>query len=285
MKRRVRRTLAALLWSGAAAGMVAAAAIVPASGCKGDNENLKPCLATYPACTVSDAGPPADGPPLIPFAECVAAAAREILTTELKIAMLGQKSADPNVKAAADLMAADFTAALADLDAVEARQTIVEVMDCDEKKQAVALVEPTLMTLQNLTGPAFDQQFASVAGMALADVLTFYNFKLIGNVNSGDFKTSLRFERLRSVDSGAPVAKFPSGTTSCPPPTCLGIAAERAALNALAGGGGAPDSGSGSEAGSGSDGGTGPDGGSSSGSDGATDGGAAEGAADAGSGG
>jgi hypothetical protein len=186
-------------------------------------------------CVVLDAAPAAlDGTKPIPVQDCIAAAARAILTVEQQVGMLGQTSgSDPNIKALAKQMADDFTAALAEFDSKSTSLGINKMFDCADKEVALGLVQPALTQLQSLTGTAFDQQFVSLEANALQQVLDFYNEELVANANSGTFKTILRNERWRFAGDGG-VAVLKPLDASCPlpelangaSPTCLGVVPE-----------------------------------------------------------
>jgi hypothetical protein len=214
MKTWQNRILVSTLCGGSAIGLVAAA------GCESKNptttndagaqpESGPGCMAGTVMCVVEDAAPQIDGTKPIPVQDCMAASARAILTIEQQVGMLGQMSAsDPTVKAVAKQMTDDFTAALAELDARSPGLGINKMADCSDKEFATGLVQPALTQLQALTGPAFDQQFVSLEGAALQQVLDFYNSELIANANSGTFKTILRNERWRfAADGGVAVLK------------------------------------------------------------------------------
>jgi len=219
------------------------------------------CTPGTTMCVVLDAAPPpTDGTKPIPVQDCIAAAARAILTVEQQVGALGQTAAtDPNVKAVAQQMAADFGASLAELDAKSVSLGINKI-DCPDKEAATGLVQPAFMQLQALTGAAFDQQFVSLEGAVLQQVLDFYNDELIANANSGTFKTILRNERWRfAADGGVAVLKLFAPDASCPlpalangaTPTCVGVVAEMMGVESLgpASEGGAAESGSTAEAG------------------------------------
>jgi predicted outer membrane protein len=251
------RILISALCAGPAAGSLAVA------GCDRNPQEATPPSCKFPtACLVTDAAPPQiDGTKPIPVQDCIAASARAILTTEQRVGMLGQTSAtDPTVKAIATQMTADFTAALADLDAISPGLGINKMFDCSDKEQAAGLVQPALAQLQTLSGAAFDAQFVSLEAAALQQVLDFYNEELIANANSGAFKTSLRYERWRIAgDGGTAVTTLFPADASCPSPavapsgarpTCLGVIAEMTAVQALSGAGsGATDGGGATDAG------------------------------------
>jgi len=257
------RILVSALCAGPAVGILAAA------GCDKNPQEATPPSCKFPtACLVSDAAPPQiDGTRPIPVQDCIAAAAREILTIEQQVGMLGQTSAtDPTVRAIAAQMTADFTAALADLDAISPGLGINKMFDCPDKERAAGLVQPALAQLQTLSGAPFDAQFVSLEAAALQQVLDFYNEELIANANSGTFKTSLRYERWRIAgDGGTAVTTLFPADASCPSPavapsgarpTCLGVIAEMMAVQAVGGmGTGANDGGGVNDGGGANDGG------------------------------
>jgi len=237
----MRTWQSALLAASVVAGPVAA--VVGGAACSKNPDTAAPAPCTFPtSCVVLDGAPPAiDGTKAIPVQSCIAVAARAILSVEQQVGALGAQSAtSPTVRAIAQQMNDDFTAALADLDSIAPKLGIDFTFDCPEKEAATALVQPALTQLQSLSGPAFDQQFVSLEGASLQQALDFYNEELVANANSGTFKNSLRYERWRLAgDGGTAVVKlFPPGT-SCPSPavapagastTCLGIVAEMMAL-------------------------------------------------------
>jgi len=219
---------------------------IGSTGCQKNPEEKTPAACKYPtACLQSDAGQPQTGNTKpIPVQDCIAAAARAVLTIEQQVGMLGETSAtDPAVKAVAKQMTDDFTAALANLSDVSPGLGIDASFDCPDKEQAAGLVQPALTQLQTLQGAAFDAQFVSLEAAALGQVLDFYNAELIGNANSGVFKTSLQYERWRfAADGGVPVVKLFAPDASCPSPavaptgalqTCLGIVAEMMTVQSL----------------------------------------------------
>jgi predicted outer membrane protein len=225
------------------------AAVMGGAGCDKNPDTATPAACTFPkSCLVLDGGPPPiDGTKPIPVQNCIAVAARAILTIEQQVGALGVKSAtSPTVKGIAQQMNDDFTAALADLDSLAPGLGLDFTFDCPDKEAATALVQPALTQLQSLSGAAFDQQFVTLEGVALQQALDFYNEELIANANSGAFKNSLRYERWRFAgDGGAAVVKLFAPDASCPSPavapagaspTCLGIIAE---MMALTDGGGA----------------------------------------------
>jgi uncharacterized protein DUF4142 len=244
MKPRVRGVLRTSLFAGAVLGPFTCMA------CRKNPQEPSPSACPFPTtCLVSDAAAAdIDGTKPIPVQDCIAAAARAILTTEQQIGMLGQMSAsDPTVKAVAQQMSEDFTTSLIgpasgnDLASISTALEINPQFDCPDKEQALGLVMPVLTQLQTLSGAAFDQQFVELEAAALQQVLDFYNEELIANANSGAFKTSLRYERWRIAgDAGIPVTAIPDA--SCPSPavastgvspTCLGIVPEMMAVQAL----------------------------------------------------
>jgi predicted outer membrane protein len=240
------RWQSALLAASFAVGPVAA---VPATACSKNPDRAAPAACTLPtSCLVLDGAPsPIDGTKPIPVQDCIAVAAKTILTTEQQVgALAAQSGTSPTVKAIGQQMNDDFTAALADLDALVPKLGLDFTFDCPEKAAATAIVQPALTQLQSLSGADFDQQFVSLEGAALAQALDFYNEELIANANSGAFKTSLRYERWRFAgDGGTAVVKLFADDASCPSPavapagasaTCLGIIAE---MMALTDGGGA----------------------------------------------
>jgi hypothetical protein len=219
------------------------AAVMGGGACAKNPDTAAPPACTFPkSCLVADsAPPPIDGTKPIPVQNCIAVAARAILTIEQQAGALGAQSAvSPTVKAIAQQMNVDFTAALGDLDSIAPGLGIDFTFDCPEKEAAIALVQPALTQLQSLSGAAFDQQFVSLEGAALQQALDFYNEELVANANSGVFKNSLRYERWRFAgDGGAAIVKLLAPDASCPSPavappgaspTCLGIVAEMMAL-------------------------------------------------------
>ena len=220
--------------------------VFAAGGCTKNPLERSAAVCKFPtSCFVVDAAPPQiDGTKPIPVQDCIAAAARAVLTVEQQVGMLGQTSAtDPTVRAVAQQMAEDFTAALANLDQVSPGLGINSSFDCPDREQAAGLVQPALTQLQALHGAAFDAQFLSLEAAALQQVLDFYNEELIGNANSGVFKTSLQYERWRFTgDAGIPVVKLFAPDASCPSPavapsgasqTCLGVVSEMMTVQAL----------------------------------------------------
>lgn len=231
--------------------------IVGAGGCTKNPLERSAAVCKVPtSCLVLDAAPPQiDSTKPIPVQDCIAAAARTVLNIEQQVGMLGQTSAtDPTVKAVATQMAEDFAVALANLDEVSPGLGINPAFDCSDREQAAGLVQPALMQLQALHGAAFDAQFLTLEAAALQQVLDFYNEELIGNANSGVFKTTLQYERWRITgDAGVPVVKLFAPDASCPSPavapsdvtqTCLGVVPEMLTVQALSVSlGGSPDGG------------------------------------------
>jgi predicted outer membrane protein len=237
----MRTWRSALLAASALAGP--AAAVTGGAACGKNADTAAPAACTFPAsCLVLDgAPPPIDGTKAIPVQNCIAVAARAILTIEQQVGALGAQSAtSPAVKAIAQQMNDDFTAALADLDALAPKLGLDFTFDCPEREAATALVQPAWTQLQSLSGAAFDEQFVNLEGIALQQALDFYNEELVANANSGAFKNSLRYERWRFAgDGGTAIVKLFAPGTSCPSPavapasastTCLGIVAEMMAL-------------------------------------------------------
>jgi len=223
-------------------------AVLVGAACSKNEDTAAAAPCTFPkACLVLDAAPPQiDGTRPIPVQNCIAVAAKTILTIEQQAGALGATSAvDPTVRAVAQQMNDDFTAAIADLDSIAPSLGIDFTYDCPDKETAASLVQPALTQLQSSSGAGFDQQFVSLESAALQQALDFYNEELIANANSGAFKNSLRFERWRFAgDGGTAVVKLFAPDASCPSPavatagaspTCLGIVAE---MMALADGGG-----------------------------------------------
>jgi hypothetical protein len=251
----VKTWRAVFLMATASAGP--ALVMVGAGGCTKTPLERSPAVCKYPtSCLMLDAAPPQiDSTKPIPVQDCIAAAARTVLTIEQQVGMLGQTSAtDPTVRAVGQQMAEDFAAALANLDQVSPGLGINPAFDCSDKEQAAGLVQPALTQLQALHGAAFDAQFLSLEAATLQQVLDFYNEELIGNANSGVFKTSLQYERWRFTgDAGVPVVKLFAPDASCPSPavaptgagqTCLGVVPEMMTVQALSVSlGGSPDGG------------------------------------------
>ena len=142
--------------------------IFGAAGCQKNPLEKTPAACKFPtSCFVSDAAPPqVDGTKPIPVQDCIAAAARAILTIEQQVGMLGQTSAtDPTVKAVAQQMSDDFGAAIVNLNNVSPGLGINEAFDCPDKELAAGLVQPALTTTANAAwGAAFDAQFVSPGG-------------------------------------------------------------------------------------------------------------------------
>jgi hypothetical protein len=172
----VKTWRAVFLMATASAGP--ALVMVGAGGCTKTPLERSPAVCKYPtSCLMLDAAPPQiDSTKPIPVQDCIAAAARTVLTIEQQVGMLGQTSAtDPTVRAVGQQMAEDFAAALANLDQVSPGLGINPAFDCSDKEQAAGLVQPALTQLQALHGAAFDAQFLSLEAAALQQVLDFYN--------------------------------------------------------------------------------------------------------------
>lgn len=244
MKPRGHGVLRSSLFAGAVLGPLSG------MGCSKNPQEPLPSACAFPTtCLVSDAASAdIDGTKPIPVQDCIAAAARAILTTEQQIGILGQMSAsDPTVKAVAQQMSEDFTTSLVgpasgnDLASISTALEINPQFDCPDKEQALGLVMPVLTQLQTLSGAAFDQQFVDLEAAALQKVLDFYNEELIANANSGAFKTSLRYERWRTAgDGGIPITAIPDAACPSPvvaspraSPMCLGVVPEMMTVQAL----------------------------------------------------
>jgi len=186
-----------------------------------------------PACVASDAGALADVA-VVPciLDECNIAAMAAFIAIESSAAAQGQsKATDANVKAVAARMARDFAADRTNLTALETALAIQE-KPCAESEKVTAALNAHLNELAGDAGPAFDQAFVRSQTAALTELQTIINFDLIGCAANGTLKTSLRFDRWRTLEGG--VIVVPDAGTG----ETLGVVGDLAALAALADGGG-----------------------------------------------
>src|SRR5262249_3394911 len=133
-------------------------------------------------------------------------------------------------KAVADRMASDFTADRANLTAIEAQLAITE-KPCPESDKVTEVLNAHAAELDGLSGAAFDDAFVRTQVAALTDLQRIINFDLIGCAANGHLKTSLRFQRWRTVDGG-PIVSPEAGAGDT-----LGVVADLAALTAILDGG------------------------------------------------
>jgi predicted outer membrane protein len=131
---------------------------------------------------------------------------RAYIDVELQAATLGQTHAsDPSVRAAASQMLADFTASKSDLDALEGRLAVAEAA-CPESQRVSADLTADLAQAQSAGPATFDAVFIQSQVAALSEIKQVVNDDLIGCAANGDLKTSLRFDRRRTVDGGGDAA-------------------------------------------------------------------------------
>jgi hypothetical protein len=203
--------------------------VLAASGCKNDGST-----SAAPQC--SDPAPASCAPPNdasvdspIPTTECIATTMRTIIGTEIQAAALGQTMAtSPGLKAAVAQMASDFAADKDNLDAVEAKDSLME-SPCPESEKESAALGMYLTQLQASGAAGFDQAFVTTQVAALTEATRAINEDLIGWSNSGDLKTSLRFYRQRALD-GAPAV---SAKDFLGDAAALGVVPDLQALQAL----------------------------------------------------
>ncbi len=158
---------------------------------------------------------------------------RVIIGTELQAAMLGQTMAtSPSVQGVVAQMASDFAADKANLDAVEAKDSLTEA-PCAESEKENAALGMYLTQLQSNGANGFDQAFVTTQVAALTEATRAINEDLIGWSNSGDLKTSLRFYRQRALD-GAPAV---SASDFMSDAAASGLVPDLKALQALLQGG------------------------------------------------
>jgi predicted outer membrane protein len=216
--------------------------VFAAAGCK-DKDEPNCANPTAPACVVAAPLDGASPNSEIPTTECIAASLRAIITIESQAAALGVSMAtDQNVKAVATQMASDFAADKTNLDAVEARNSFLET-PCSVTDTVSGRLTASLQQLMGASGAGFDQAFVSTQVDALTEAKRSINEDLIGWVNSGDLKTSLRFDRQRALD-GAPAV---TATDFLSDAAALGIVPDLKQLQELLGMGQmppAPDGGS-----------------------------------------
>jgi predicted outer membrane protein len=186
-----------------------------ATACNG-REALRPGLGASSVSSDPAKNPAGAAVAACPHDDCSLATLRASVAIELRAALLGEtRATDPNVRAVARRMVNDFREDQANLDSLETQLAVAEA-PCEESRKAAANLEARMP----VPGSAFDREFVTSQLAALGEMKQIINRDLIGCAANGSLKTTLRFERMRTVEDGGASLR--------------GLVADLAALRALA---------------------------------------------------